>query len=126
MRIAGYDYEATSEAKSKKDAQTASAWLYADYLVQHGKIVAADLPPRAALTQMETDNPGGWTVDTARQRLNRFCTHYGLACNITNEVQPFGFKKKLPTPYSDRIFKECPFITMCLQRLTLTFRITVC
>jgi len=87
MRIPGYDFEAKCEAKSKKDAQTASAWMYSDYLVKEGKINAADLPARTCPTQMETDNPGGWTVDTARQRLNRFCTHYGLPCNITNEVQ---------------------------------------
>ena len=93
MRIPGYDFEAKCEAKSKKDAQTASAWLYSDYLVKQGKIKAADLPVKASPPQNpETENPGGWTVDTARQRLNRFCTHYGLPCNITNEVQTHGPK----------------------------------
>jgi len=88
MTIPGHNHEARSQAKSKKDAQTAAAWVYADFLVDNGKIARTDLPARDSQHQSgETDNPGGWTVDTARQRLNRFCTHYGIACNITNEVQ---------------------------------------
>jgi len=88
MSIPGYDFIAQNQAKSKKDAQTGAAWTFSEYLVSCGKIARQDLPVRETTGDIpESDNPGGWTVDTARQRLNRFCTHHGIACNITNEVQ---------------------------------------
>ena len=36
----------TKEAKSKKDAQTLTAWAFSDELVKAGKVGRGDLPPR--------------------------------------------------------------------------------
>jgi hypothetical protein len=68
MVLPGYDYEAGSQAKSKKDAQTAAAWLFANYLVKAGKITQDKLPSKNVekVSEIASDCPGGWTIDSAR------------------------------------------------------------
>ena len=47
--VHGYP-SAKSEAKSKKDAQTLTAWAFSDKLVEMGQVTTNELPPRPECT----------------------------------------------------------------------------
>ena len=95
LAIPGLDYTAAEEARSKRDAQTAAAWNFCDEMVKINLMKAKDLPPRlqqpenlekATSETAEADSTGGWTIDNARQRLNRFCMAERISCDFENAV----------------------------------------
>lgn len=96
LTIPGLDHTAAEEARSKRDAQTAAAWNYCDEMVKANLMKRKDLPPRlqqpenlekaSSETDKEGDTTGGWTIDNARQRLNRFCMAERISCDFENAV----------------------------------------
>ena len=107
---------ASEEARSKREAQTAAAWSFCDEMVRKGYMKQHELPPKqnplvspgagagngatpttiadkkdgaAAGNSTAADNAefGGWTIDNARQRLNRFCMSERISCDFENIVE---------------------------------------
>ena len=117
LTISGIDFKASEEARSKREAQTASAWSFCDEMVRKGYMKASELPPKQnplvaaaappplsdngqTIHQDDTNttdeqqeelpaNPeyGGWTIDNSRQRLNRFCMSERISCDFENIVE---------------------------------------
>ena len=104
--IQGMGYEAQQEARSKREAQTLAAWDFVDAMVAKGLIKKAELPTRnlqmesvksnvegkdaAANSEAQKEEPdvnGGWNIDNARQRLNRFCMSERISCDFENTVE---------------------------------------
>ena len=95
LTIPGLDYKASEEARSKRDAQTAAAWNFCDEMVKNNLMKKKDLPPRLHQPENlegkgkesdDADTTGGWTIDNARQRLNRFCMAERISCDFENAV----------------------------------------
>lgn len=108
LTVGEYDCRGQGTAKSKKEAQTIAAWDMAEKLSSKGLLNLAKVPPipenllnahnnKCAFGTLQTetkdntfvefgDEYGGWTTETARQRLNRFTMAMGIDCNIINHV----------------------------------------
>ena len=93
----------TATASSKKDAMSAAAWDYVDQLVDRGLLEQELAPKRCELDEasygrvtegnrMLTEDSvfdeekiasgGGWTLANSMLRLNRFCHHVRVPCEI--------------------------------------------
>ena len=106
LSIGQYDCQGEGAAKSKKQAQTIAAWDMSEKLAAKGVLNLSEVPPipenllgahaTKTANRVEGNNEnvyveygeeyGGWTTETARQRLNRFCMQLGIGCNIINHV----------------------------------------
>lgn len=89
LTIGLYNCNGEGMAKSKKEAQTMAAWDMARKLAGQGFLDPTELPQKTETMEVAKQDAGygGWTPETARQRLNRFCVQSGIDCNIINHVQ---------------------------------------
>lgn len=100
LTIGGLDFLCESDAKSKKDAQTAATWKFCEKLADLGYMDRNDFPRKEQvatnaagcipsdwhqiLTAAHIDEAGGWTPDSCQKRLQTFCNTEKVSCEIIN------------------------------------------